>query len=368
MNLKALTNLALDERVISLAKKEKELLAVTIIHVAEVERRKLYYDFNITSLYAYLTEHAGFPGGSAYRLMDAARLQLEVPELAGKIESGKISMNQVRLVQEAARQSAKEEKMKAAQEEEGNLLDFLAATGGKKDENAKAEADEKADSNLAAVKAQNADDDLASVETQKVGSCQRDNKAQKAARDGRAQRAEKGGKDQKAELLKNIEGLTGAETEKLVAQSFELEIKKPMKLKKQKDGSVIVEMSFSAEEWAEIEKAKLSMSSVLPAGSYSDVLTQLARKENKARAKKAKPRASTKNLTEAKKKFVRQQDECCQQKDPHTGKICGSKFNLQVDHRHSLWAGGTHKIENLQMLCAVHNRLKYEREAGIRRR
>jgi hypothetical protein len=114
MNLKSLTNQALDAKVISLAKKDKELLAETIIHIAEVERRKLYRQMNIKSLYAYLTDHAGFSNGSAFRFIDAGNLQLEVPELAAKIEAGKININQVRLIQEAARQREKEDREKEA--------------------------------------------------------------------------------------------------------------------------------------------------------------------------------------------------------------------------------------------------------------
>jgi hypothetical protein len=161
--------------------------------------------------------------------------------------------------------------------------------------------------------------------------------------------------------------LSAAESEKLVAQSFELKVKKPLKITRQKDGSVVVQMTFTAEQWAEIEKAKAATSNLLPNGSYSEVLALLAHKENAKRDKKAKPRTTTSTLTPAKKKFVLQRDRCCQHRDHRNGKICGSRFHLQVDHIKPQWAGGRHEVENLQVLCAAHNRMKYEKESGIRR-
>ncbi len=53
-------------------------------------------------------------------------------------------------------------------------------------------------------------------------------------------------------------------------------------------------------------------------------------------------------------------DKCCQWVDPVTGRKCGSTFQLQIDHRQPIWAGGTDDISNLQILCAAHNRAKYQ--------
>ncbi|MBY0384796.1 HNH endonuclease, partial [bacterium] len=44
------------------------------------------------------------------------------------------------------------------------------------------------------------------------------------------------------------------------------------------------------------------------------------------------------------------------------GHRCTSQKFLQIDHIHNWSQGGTHDLENLQVLCGVHNRLKYERE------
>ena len=59
---------------------------------------------------------------------------------------------------------------------------------------------------------------------------------------------------------------------------------------------------------------------------------------------------------------VFQKDKSCQWKDPKTQKICGSRFQAQIDHRHPLYLGGGNERGNLQVLCAAHNRHKYRRE------
>jgi hypothetical protein len=55
---------------------------------------------------------------------------------------------------------------------------------------------------------------------------------------------------------------------------------------------------------------------------------------------------------------------CCEFMDPETKHRCRSKFLLQIDHKIPLWAAGTSVPSNLQLLCATHNRLKYAVETN----
>ncbi len=61
------------------------------------------------------------------------------------------------------------------------------------------------------------------------------------------------------------------------------------------------------------------------------------------------------------RRVVFQRDQSCQYVH-QDGRRCGSRYQLQVDHIHSQWLGGGHGIENLQLLCGMHNRDKYRRE------
>jgi hypothetical protein len=65
-------------------------------------------------------------------------------------------------------------------------------------------------------------------------------------------------------------------------------------------------------------------------------------------------------LTPKRKKIILKQQGCCQFKNPATGKVCGSTFNLQVDHIHPKWDGGGNDPQNLRVLCRAHNIFRYE--------
>jgi 5-methylcytosine-specific restriction endonuclease McrA len=54
----------------------------------------------------------------------------------------------------------------------------------------------------------------------------------------------------------------------------------------------------------------------------------------------------------------------CEYIDPISKRCCRSRFLLQTDHIIPIWAGGSNDLENLQLLCATHNRLKYKLETN----
>ena len=70
-------------------------------------------------------------------------------------------------------------------------------------------------------------------------------------------------------------------------------------------------------------------------------------------------RKENKTLTPTMKNKILTRDVCCQYQDKITGKICGSKFFLQIDHIHPQFAGGSHNPNNLRVLCQGHNSHRY---------
>jgi Restriction endonuclease len=72
-----------------------------------------------------------------------------------------------------------------------------------------------------------------------------------------------------------------------------------------------------------------------------------------------------KTLTPKTRREVLNRDKCCQSVNKDTGEICGETSFVQVDHKTPIWAGGSHEMENLQVLCANHNRRKYRKESQL---
>jgi hypothetical protein len=67
MTLKKLTDQNLDNKLKELAAGEREILAEIILHIIEVESRKLYLKFGYASLFEYLTQHIGDGGSKSSR-------------------------------------------------------------------------------------------------------------------------------------------------------------------------------------------------------------------------------------------------------------------------------------------------------------
>ena len=104
MNLKKLTNQNLDTHLKSLVAREREILSEILLHIVEVERRRLYLKFGYSSLFEYLTKSIGYANGSAQRRIDAARLSFDAPTVIDKLESGQINLAQVSLLQKSIRE------------------------------------------------------------------------------------------------------------------------------------------------------------------------------------------------------------------------------------------------------------------------
>ena len=183
---------------------------------------------------------------------------------------------------------------------------------------------------------------------------------------------EKVATEQKVEILNSIKGKSKREAEFIVAQELDIEIKQHERLRVQQDESVRLEMTFTKAEMAELTRVKELMSHIKPGASMAEVIVHAAKEFIRRKDPLVQNITAADEVPETKavplrvKMAVIQRDKCCQWR--HEGRLCGSTFQLEVDHRQSLWAGGDHRIENLQALCSVHNQLKYRREAGIRYR
>lgn len=309
-----LSNQELDHHLAERISKEKEILSEILYLILEVDRRRLYLERAYPSLFEYLVKHHGYSAGSAHRRIEAARLMKDIPDLPARLESGSLNLTQVGLVQKAIKQTIRQNKTQVSKEE-------------------------------------------------------------------------------KVELIQNLQHKTFAESQTLVAQAFDFEIKAETKTQYQKDESVRVEVTFSKEQWQKVKQMQQLLSHSIPIGNdlvktleylAEKVIKQKTMQKNQSSVSKAKMQNSdtntpiikadtrpvqitAKNIKASIRKTILQRDQCCQFKDTLTQKLCGSKVFLQIDHLKPKWAGGNNLVENLQVLCAAHNRFKYQMQTGVRR-
>ncbi|WP_374029084.1 HNH endonuclease [Bdellovibrio bacteriovorus] len=184
----------------------------------------------------------------------------------------------------------------------------------------------------------------------------------------------------KRELLEKISSKTTHETQKELSLALDLQIKEFDSKRVQKDESVRLEITLSKEQFEMLTRcrdlASHSLSQNHLSTSWADVLEIVMDKylRSKTDSQQTKNFSTTaavtaranKTLTLKTRREVLKRDKCCQYKDPKSGKVCGSTYALQTDHKVSRWANGDHSCENLQMLCAAHNNWKYRKECGIK--
>lgn len=162
--------------------------------------------------------------------------------------------------------------------------------------------------------------------------------------------------EEKRILLEKISYKSPQETQKLIAQELNISVKENPKETHQKDESVRLEITLTKEQWRKLEKARDLASNVTHSNDWSVLFEYLAEKLIRQKV----------GSSVAVKKQVLQRDERCQYHDKNTGKVCNSRWNLQVDHREPRWANGTNEKSNLRILCQKHNLHIYRQQAGIR--
>ena len=94
-----------DERLIdglkSLVAKEKRCTHEIVLHLVEVNKRRVFADLGYTSMFDYLTRGLGYSNGSAQRRICAARAVAAVPEVYECLENGKLSLGVLEVAGEA---------------------------------------------------------------------------------------------------------------------------------------------------------------------------------------------------------------------------------------------------------------------------
>ncbi len=185
---------------------------------------------------------------------------------------------------------------------------------------------------------------------------------------------------QTLQILEQIQNISSYETKKVLAVEFNQPIQVHEVVKPQRDDSVRLELTFTAEQMKELSEAKDLLSHILPEGSLAGVIFYLAKSYNKKikgkdvqkqEATIGKPNEKTISATPSfttkqkrtpikiteRRRLLRQASYCCDYVHPETNKKCESTYQLQIDHQIPIARGGTNAPENLRVLCRTHNLL-----------
>ncbi len=129
--LKLVSNSALHGELKSLRQTEKTNLKDILLHICEVDRRRLYLQMAYPSLYEYLIKELQYSEASAQRRVDGARLLAQIPEAAAKISSGAINLSQISKIQKASRDVKKVQGLTVSIENKKELMDKIENQSGR---------------------------------------------------------------------------------------------------------------------------------------------------------------------------------------------------------------------------------------------
>jgi hypothetical protein len=112
----------LHERTVTIAKEEQRLTLLTIRHLHEVSRRRLFSKRGYSSIFDYAVKALGFSDPAASERVQAMRLLDAVPEVEARIEKGEMTPSSAAAVQRFIRREEKETERQFTPEEKRDLV------------------------------------------------------------------------------------------------------------------------------------------------------------------------------------------------------------------------------------------------------
>ena len=96
--LSGLSDRELLSRVKELVSRERAVTLEVLVHLIEVERRKLHLGLGYASMFDYCTRHLGYSSSAASRRIQSARCIRDYPEVYGLLEKNEVNVSSVSLV------------------------------------------------------------------------------------------------------------------------------------------------------------------------------------------------------------------------------------------------------------------------------
>ena len=349
IDLKKLSEAALLEKTGALAKEERRISMQVIYHLREIDRRRAFAKLNYLSLFDYAVKELLYSESAAMRRINAARALASHPELAEKMESGKISVTQVSRIQSFIHKDEKQTGQKWETTEKEALFAQAEVSSSQELEkilvtispvSAVKESVKAVSASLMEVKVYLSDEELKDLnevrgllahQLKDPGSNSELIKKMIQISKGVVIRQKFGGK--------KSDGQTGTTHSKTAKQNRKSNHES--KIKTQTDAT------------SQRSSEKISQTDLENA---SQIKQDLEKENMTEEEKRVGVPSKSRSIRVAVKRFVfRRSDIQCEHVDPKTKIRCGSKFKLELDHRVPYSLGGKNEADNLRVLCRGHN-------------
>ncbi len=347
VDVKTMSDAQLIERVEYLVKRERQLVECLIWHLQEIQDRKLYITLGYTSLFECLVKHFKYSESVAYGRISALKVIKAVPTVGEALNKGELNLTTLTLAQTYFKKmDRKSDQPKITADEKFQLIENLKNKSTHEVKQFLAEVSPEMDLPPDQVKFLNPD--LAQLH---------------AIVD--------------KEVLKKIEYLKSLISHINISPSFnellhvalDAAIEKTEKKKGLYDKPKKVSVERKKDE---LQKASSLMNTPNPpvfsrekmaAHSFHSMAasTNLLNEQELGPTEVSTHSNSVGNsryISRGIKKIIfRRSQNCCEFVHAN-GKKCGSKFQPQFDHIKAFSRGGSSSLDNIQLLCRVHNASK----------
>jgi 5-methylcytosine-specific restriction endonuclease McrA len=333
-NIRTIDNSTLHHAISSWQSKERRCQLLVLIHLAEIEQRRLYLDLGYMHLGDYCQSYLGLSDNESWLRVYVARAGLRYPSLLVALVDGSISLTVAGMLARHLRDDNVEVLLQSCcGKSKREVEEFLAARGAGPALNR---------SSLRPILVSLAKVD-ASSPTQ----------------------------------------LSGVEHPRELA--LEASLKEPLPaVEKESNTKLVHRLSCTISDEAKEKLLRLAevLGIVDPIANLDLVITKAADLALRAKdpatrsttpatlVKNRSPEASPTSIARPRSRYIAaavrrellaRAGYRCEFNGPE-GKRCRQRTDLEIDHIHAFSWGGSNVISNLQVLCSSHNRRKYERE------
>lgn len=349
MSLQNISNDELIVRIQKLVRTERKVMHLVLLHIAEIDSRKLYAKMGFDGMYSYLTKGLGYSESAAYRRLQSARLLRKVPSVAEKVESGALNLSQLTQVQKCLKESSKNGEVVSVEK----TLEILNKLDNQ--------------NSFETQKTLALEMDLP-VEFHERIKPQKDDSVRLELTLTQKQFAEL---EQAKSLLSHIcpEGQWSEVIATLAEQFNKKKLQGQTKLT-QSVAATEIRQEFTDSSIGTAGREKPYMSeNPKPVGNKKSTSSRSSTSSSVVTFKSASAKVSLKYKrryisVHTKRDLLKKAQHRCEYQDPATGLKCSSHYQLEVDHLFPVALGGTNDIENLRILCRTHNFLA-ARNAGL---
>lgn len=334
---------------------ERKHSHIILLHLKEIQTRKLYADYGFPSLFTMLIQYFKQSETATNQRLNALKLMSDVPEVREKLISGEVNLSTLALAQ---RQIAREEKL----------------TGEKVSAAKKEEIVERISSKTMRA----AEKELMSL-LPKSSKSLKTKERRISADESRLSISIPNRVKEKMERLKNHWAAINPRMEylELIERSLDIALAKVDPIEKEKK-RLEVKALKEAEKLKRKERKHVKKSTLKVAANQEKRESPSAGPTNQNHGSSAQPTSvmhssnidsSTNRKTYYKVEidkilWTRANSQC---EFTINGRRCPSKFGLQRDHIIPLALGGTNDIKNLRLLCHAHNQLMARKHFGAKK-